>query len=116
MRAILDQASALERDDAIHRPHRREPVRDDQNRAPLGDLFHVLLNDALTLIVESARCLIENQNAWVGDERARNSDALSLAAREGRAALANDRVVALTQLEDEFVRPREACCRDDALH
>src|SRR3977135_3725584 len=35
MGAILDQAAALERDDAIRRPHGREPVRDDQNVQPL---------------------------------------------------------------------------------
>src|SRR5499427_10588092 len=107
MGAVLDQAAALERDDAIRRPHGREPVRDDENRPPLGDLFHVLLNDALALIVEGTRRLVEDQNAWVGNERAGDRDALALAAREGRAALADDRVVALAQLEDEFVRSCE---------
>ena len=67
MGAILDQAAALERDDAIRRPHGREPVRDDQNRPPLGDLLHVLLNDALALIVEGAGRLVEDQDARVGD-------------------------------------------------
>src|SRR4029077_9728459 len=114
--AVLDQAAVLERNDAIQRPHGREPMRDDQNRPPLCDLLHVLLDDTLALIVEGARRLIEDQNARVGDERAGNGDALSLATREGRAALADDRVVAFGQLEDEFVRPRKACRRDDALH
>src|SRR5262245_18304615 len=67
MGSHLDQAPALERDDAIRRPHCRKPVRDDENRPPLGDLLHVLLNDALALIVEGARRLIEDQNARVGD-------------------------------------------------
>ena len=83
MRTVLDQTAAIERDDAISRPYGREPVRDDQNRPPLGDLFHVVLNDALALIVEGARRLIEDQNARVGDERAGNGDALALATREG---------------------------------
>src|SRR5262245_59625420 len=116
MGAILDQAAALESDDAIGRPHGREPVRDDQNRAPLGDLFHVLLNDALALIVEGASCLVEDQNAWVGDERTGNGYALALATGEGGAALANDRVVAIGQLEDEFMRSSEPCRCDYALH
>src|SRR5262249_43825602 len=81
MGAVLHQAAPLERDDAIPPPHGREPVRDDEKRPPLGDLFHVLLNDALALIVEGARRRIEDQNAWVGDERAGNRDALALAAR-----------------------------------
>ena len=105
MGAVLDQAAALERDDAIGRPHRREPVRDDQNRPPLGNLFHILLNDALALIVEGARRLIEDQNARVGDERAGNGDALALATGEGGAALADNRVVAFGKFEDEFSAP-----------
>jgi len=38
MGAVFDQAATLERDDAIRRPHGRKPVRDDENRPPLGDL------------------------------------------------------------------------------
>ena len=82
MGAVLDQAAAVERDDAIRRTYRREPVRDDQNRPSFGDLFHIELNDTLALIVEGARCLIEDQNARVGDERTGNGDALALATRE----------------------------------
>src|SRR5262249_16159544 len=73
-------------------------------------------NDALALIVEGASCLVEDQNAWVGDERTGNGYALALATGEGGAALANDGVVAIGQLEDEFMRSRESCRRDDALH
>src|SRR5262249_35384142 len=52
--AILDQAAAIERHDAVRRPHGREAVRDHQHRPPARDLLHVLLNDALALIVERA--------------------------------------------------------------
>src|SRR5262249_48151887 len=38
--AVLDQSAAIERDDAVGRAHGREPMRDDQNRPPLGDLLH----------------------------------------------------------------------------
>src|SRR5215472_15063879 len=79
--AIFNQAAAIERDDAVRRPHGREPVRDHEHRPPLGDSLHVLLNDALALIVQRARCFVEDQDARVGDERARNSDPLALAAR-----------------------------------
>ena len=82
MGTVFHQAAALERDDAIRCPHGREPVRDDQNCPPLGNLFHVLLNDALALIIQGARRLIEDQNARVGDECAGDSNALALATGE----------------------------------
>jgi hypothetical protein len=79
---VLDQAATIERNNAIRCPHGRKPMRDDENRPPLGDLFHIVLNDSLTLIVEGTRCLIEDQNARVGNERAGNGDPLALATRE----------------------------------
>ena len=114
--AVLDQASGFERDDAICRPYSREPVRDDQNRPSFSDVPHVLLNDALALIVEGARRLVEDQNAWIGDQRAGNGDTLALATRKSGAALADDSVVAFAQLKDEIVCPRKASRGDDALH
>src|SRR5580704_3653048 len=34
---ILDQPAAIERHDAVRRPHGREPVRNHQHRAPAGN-------------------------------------------------------------------------------
>jgi hypothetical protein len=47
---------------------------------PARDLPHVLLDDALALVVERARRLVENENPWIGDEGARDRDALALPA------------------------------------
>ena len=33
MRALLDDRAAVEHDNQVRMPHRREPVRDDQRRA-----------------------------------------------------------------------------------
>ena len=83
---------------------------------PLAISPHVVLDDALALVVERAGRLVEDQDARVGDQRARDGDALALAARQARAALADDGVVALGQLEDEFVRAGELRRRDHPLH
>ena len=80
---------------------------DDENRAPFGDLRHVLLDDPLAFIIERARGLVEDQNTRLAQERARNRDALALAARKAAAAFADDRVVALRQLEDEVMSAGE---------
>src|SRR5262249_34659694 len=86
MRAVLDQAAGIEGDDAVGGAHGGEPMRDDQHGAPLGDALHIVLDDALALIVERARRLVEDQDARIADERARDGDALPLAAREQGAA------------------------------
>src|SRR6185312_5912157 len=116
MGAVFDQAPTLQREDAVGGAYRGEPVRDDQHRAPLGDLLHVLLDDAFALVVECAGRLIEDQDARIGDERAGDGDALALPAGQGRSAFADDGVVALGKLQDEIMRTREAGRRDDALH
>ena len=82
---------------------------------PSAISLHVLLDDALALVVERARRLVEDQDARIGDQRAGDRDALALAAREAAAALADDRVVAFRQLQDEVVRAGELRRRDDAL-
>src|SRR5260221_2160736 len=103
VRAVLDEASALQGYDAIGAAHGRKAVGDDENRAVHGDVPHVLLDDSLTLVVEGACRLIEYQDPRVRHQRTCDSDALALPAREGAAALANDRIIALGQLEDELV-------------
>ena len=89
MGAVLDQAAALERDDAIRRANSGKPMRDQTNR-PLAISF-ILLNDALALLVEGARRLIEDRNARVGDERA-NGDGVG-AGHQRVSHIADDRVV-----------------------
>ncbi len=117
VRAVLDEAAALERQRC------RSARRTVERRCammmtvrPLRDPLHVLLDDALALVVERARRLVEDQDARIGDEGAGDGDALALAARQRAAALADDGVVAFRQLEDEVVRAGELGGGDDALH
>ena len=51
----------------------------------------------------------------VGEDRARDRDALPLAARQAHAALADDRVVALLERLDELVAVRDAADRLDLV-
>jgi len=92
VRAVLHQAAALDGDDAISPANWRKTVRDIEDGPVLSDLAHVLLNDALALVIERAGRLIEDQDAWIGDERPRDRDPLALPARETAAALADDGV------------------------
>lgn len=57
----------------------------------------------LALVVERARGLVQNEDARVAQEHARDGDALLLTAGQPRAALAHERVVAVGQRADELV-------------
>ena len=56
--------------------------------------------------VDGGERIVEHDDARAGDERARERDALALAAGEVDAALADQRVVAVRQLVDERVDAR----------
>src|SRR5712671_6919928 len=79
--AVLGDAATLDRDDAVGDRDRRQPVRDDDDRAALGDPAHVVLDYALAVVVERACRLVENEDAWIDDEGARDRDALALPTR-----------------------------------
>jgi hypothetical protein len=101
--SVLDKAPAFNGDDPIGLTHRRETMRDDQHRPARGDLPHVALDDVLALVVERAGRLVKDQDSGIGDERPGDRDPLALPARQARAALADDGVVPVRQLENEFV-------------
>ncbi len=81
VRTIFNQPSAFYGDDAIGHPQGREPVCDDEHGSRPGDLCHVLLNDVLAFVVQRARRFVENENPRIGDQGARDRDALALPSR-----------------------------------
>src|SRR5579872_3389365 len=77
---VLDQPAAIERDDAVGAPYRGQAVGDDEHRPAPRDVLHVVLNNTLALVIERAGRLVEDQDARIGDERAGDRNALTLAA------------------------------------
>ena len=75
---------------------------------PLPQRFQAVLNHRLALAVEARRRLVENEDLGVGQNRARDGDALTLSARQAHAALADDGVVPLLERLDELVAVRDA--------
>ena len=82
---------------------------------PLAQRAQAVLDQRLALAVEARRRLVEDQDSRVGEDRARDGDALPLSAGQLHAALADDRVVALLELLDELVAVRDAATRLDLL-
>ena len=67
-----------------------------------------LLDQRLGLRVEAGGGLVQDQDARIGEDRARDRDALALAARQLHAALADDRVVPFSKRFGELVHARDA--------
>ena len=80
-----------------------EPMRDDQRGAIAHQLHQRFLDAAFGLVVQRRHGLVENQDGRVLEQRARNGDALALAAREQCAAVSDRRVQPLRQIRGEFV-------------
>ena len=113
---MLDDPSAVERDDTVDVTQRRQPVRNDDRGASFGRTAHVLLDHALALVIERAGRLVENENALRVEQGAGERDSLALAAGQVRAARADSGRVPVGQTCDEIVRARGPGGVDHARH
>lgn len=103
VRASLDDRALLEHDDLVGVDDGREAMRDDERRAALGDLVQGRLNAMLGLGVERRRGLVEHHDGRVLEDRARDSDALLLAATEAQSAFADLGLVSVGKAQDKVV-------------
>lgn len=78
MRPLLDDLPALHDHDTVGVTYSRKPVGNYDHRALCADPRHVLLDDPFGLIVQRAGGLVENQDAWVAEQRPGDGNALSL--------------------------------------
>src|SRR5688572_23265296 len=106
--SVLDDLAVLEDEDAIGRADRREAVRDDEDRAPSTKCSERIADQRFALAVEARRRLVEKKQRCVGEDGARDRDALTLAAGELHAALADDRVEPAREPTHELVAVGDA--------
>src|SRR5262249_34072878 len=83
-------------------------MRDDERRAAYRDALELRLDRLFRARIERRGRLVEDQNSWILEERARDGDALLLAARKLEPALTDHRLVARRQSHDEIVDVRRA--------
>ena len=113
--AARRDAPVLEHDDLVGQRDGGEAVRDDDRRAALHDGLERAPDARLGGRVDRGGGVVEDQDARVGEQRARDREPLPLAARERQPALADERVVAARERLDEVVRLRLARRLDDVL-
>jgi hypothetical protein len=107
VRSLLDGAAAVEHDERVHPPDRGQPVRDHDRRPVRHQRPERVLDQRFALGIERTGGLVEDQDRRVLQDRARDRDALALAAGELDAALPDQGVVALGQELDELGRVGE---------
>jgi len=103
MPAGLDDVAMIQHQDAVGADHARQPVRQDQRRAAPRETIDRLLDHRLVLGVDRGQCLVEDQDRRVAQQGAGDRQPLALAARQIDAALAEDRLIAVGQLQDEIM-------------
>src|ERR1017187_7814109 len=104
MRALFDDFSSLQHNDAVGFEDGGESVRNDESGAVPNEVLHRVLDQALGFGVEGGSGFIEDQNARVLKDGAGDGDTLTLAAGKFHAAFPNDGPVAAGQLHNERVR------------
>src|SRR6266516_3502306 len=115
MFSALDNLTGLQQQHHVCARNGLKVMRDHETGPAGHQAIQSLAHFRLALYVEPGHRLVQYQDRGVADKRASDGDALSLPAREGRAALADDRVVTIFQLADELVDVRSVRGGDDFL-
>src|ERR1051325_82871 len=83
-------------------------MRNHKSSATATQRLQPVLNQRFAFAVETRGCFVQNEYARLGQNCARNSHALSPAARQLDASFADDGVVAVGEAVDEFFAMRHA--------
>src|SRR5208337_3004551 len=113
--AALDDKPLLHHKNLIGAADGGEAVRDDKGGAPAHQLCKAALDHGLRLGIERAGGLVENEDARLCQESARDGQALPLAARELDATLANNGVVSLGKALGKLVDARGTAGKEELL-
>src|SRR5215208_1252118 len=113
--AVLRDPAAFDHEDPVHVPDQPELVRDDEGCPPCGQRAPVVLDCARRLGVQPGLGLVQDQDRALPEHRPRYGDALPLSPAQALPPLREQSVVALGQLADELVGPRELGCALDLL-
>ena len=103
VRAALDDAAVFHQQDQVGAADGGEAVGDDERGAAGQERGHRGLDELLAFGVEVAGGFVEDEDLRRGQDRAGDGQPLLLAAGEFDAALADERVVLVGQLDDELV-------------
>src|SRR5690625_675336 len=104
MRTGLDELTLIHDQNSIRFAQYRKPVRYQNHRPVSLDVFEGVVDDTFRFVVDAAGGFTQNQNPRLTQQGTRQGETLTLAAGEAGAALAHGCVIALREIENEFMR------------
>src|SRR5499427_8274501 len=110
---LFEHTVVFQDQDQVESLHRGEVVRDDQGGLAMLQPFEGVVNERCGFGVHGRGRFVQDQGRGAFDDRARQADALALAARKRCAALTDYRVVTFRQRGNEIVRVRLSRRLDD---
>src|SRR5579885_1777357 len=102
--ALLDDATGLQDDDIVGSLDGRETVGDHYGGATAQETAQALLHDQFGHGIDVGCRLVEDEDARIGQQGAGEGDELALAHAQVTPAFANGRIVAVGQLQHQFVQ------------
>src|SRR3954449_927564 len=103
MAAGFDYIPAVQHDQPVGVPKGGQTVSDSNSSTAADQVFKRFLNFFFSVGIHRGGRLIEDQNAWVNQQRTCNRNPLTLATRESLPAFTHQRVVAMRKAEDELM-------------
>ena len=104
MRAAFGDAAMFEHENQVAVFHRRDAVCDRDDRLVIVEFAQMLLNLGFRLHVDGARRIVHHEYRRIVGERACQTQALLLAARQTNTALSHNRLIPFGHVADEVVR------------
>lgn len=108
-RSAFYDAAVVNNNDLVRLAERGEAVSDHNGRSAAYQMLDSLLNEVLGLGVNGCRCLVENEDARIFEDRACDRKSLALSARKTDTALAENGIVSVGLARDKFVRVCDIC-------
>src|SRR6056297_3233910 len=103
VRIDIGDSAFVQNDDPVGERERCDSLCDDDRGSSNHQLAQLVLDLSFGRRVETRGAIVEDQQAWILENRPRDRDALLLAAGESDSVLANDRLVAVGKLRDEVI-------------
>src|SRR5580765_2292135 len=113
VRAAFDDAAGFDDKNLFGSANGGKAMRDNERGAAAHQVPQPFLNQRFRFRVEAGGRFIENQDARIGENRARDGDALFLPAGQSHTAFTHDRVVFVGEVFRKFVHAGNAASVED---